>query len=90
MRHLFVSQSLYKKPKSSEEDISRAKDAINRLTDPKKFPMSHRLKHAESKRERDSKLAARSNRSLGSLNSIAQSNSSILVPEVFLRLAASE
>ena len=92
MRHLFASQSLYKKPKGSEEDVRKVKDVTARLTDPKMFPTSHKQKIAENKRERENKLAAKSYRSLGSLNSIAQSNNSLSghVPKVFHRLTTLE
>ena len=87
MRYIFSSQSLYKKPKSSEEEIRKVKDVTARLTDPKRFPKSHQEKLSASKRERDGKLTENSYQSLGRL---AQSNDNLSVPKVFDRLARKE
>ena len=76
MRHLFVSQSLYK-PKGSQEDISKVKDVTARLTDPAKFPRSHSQRVEETRSDRERKLGGRSYQSFGSINSIAQSNSNL-------------
>jgi hypothetical protein len=93
MKHLFVSQSLYQ-PKGSQEDIARMRDVTDRLTDPTRYPKAARLKQEEMRRERETKLAARSSQSFGSINSIGLSDSvsslSQKTPAIFHRLSNQE